>query len=134
MPELNILSMCFLPTSSTSSSVVAILHIDPDHQIWVVCREVDLSEKEISIEPSALLPKSLVHSNASLIIPYEGEAGNQGGVLVLGGGTCRLLKCASAAPQPRSSPENKKKRNRDTIDSGGGDVVVQLPFEEEITA
>jgi hypothetical protein len=92
--------MCFVPptappASSHRSPTVAILHIDPHLERQLVVRRFDLIEKELSIDDTHVLPAVVVHSHASLLVPVTGVGdGDDGGILVIGGGSCEYICCS----------------------------------------
>lgn len=133
IPELSVVSMCFLPpsalavstTSSTSSSaassssrqpspILAILHIDSHLRRQLIARSLDLKEKELSSDGSGVLPVPMfVDPGASLLIPVSGTSsnasGDRGGVLVVGGGVCQYIPCSPPTLKTPPSPTRQKK-------------------------
>ncbi|KAF8318997.1 hypothetical protein DL93DRAFT_2225425 [Clavulina sp. PMI_390] len=97
VPEINILSMAFLPPSALPASslsvaqpLVAILHSTPQDRRQLILRRLDLDEKELASVPSGpsghgedsgdhtwaeVLPVPMyVHDGANLVIPVAGAA------------------------------------------------------------
>lgn len=131
IPELSVVSMCFLPPSaltvpaSTSTStapsssrqpspILAILHIDSHLRRQLIARSLDLTEKELSSDDSKILPVPMfVDPGASLLIPVNGISsnanGDRGGILVLGGGVCQYIPCSPPTLKTPPSPTRQKK-------------------------
>ena len=121
------------------------LYVDLQLRRRIVAREVDLDNREISIEPSPLLPQTQVSGGATLIIALEPLRGHAGYVLVLGGGEGRLFEIdpMGTSPPPEKprkkdmggsvkSPETstRRKRARDSVDVRDTSVHVELPFSD----
>ncbi|KAF8333519.1 mono-functional DNA-alkylating methyl methanesulfonate N-term-domain-containing protein [Cantharellus anzutake] len=127
-------------SSATPLPTVAMLYIDLQLRRRIVAREVDLENKEISIEPSPMLPQTQVSDGATLIVPLEGVDGHAGYVLVLGGGQGQLFEIygtENLSPAKRiqrkdkgSETPNRRKRARDSADVRNSDIRVELPFAE----
>jgi hypothetical protein len=128
--------MCFLPSTITSSPVLALLHIDFKFRYRILAREVDLANQELSIEPSPILPPTFVQDGASLLVPIPGSSNLLGGILVLGGGIAQFFECAPSPTgkqrrRDRSSPEHKRKRNIGSTESSESPSVrAELPFSD----
>jgi DNA damage-binding protein 1 len=127
--ELNILSLAFLPVGATNHSV-AILHLDHNQSLQLLARDLILSERELSSEPSLLLPPTILSS--SVLTPTEAspclvtgpsqqsngtEELNPGGVLVLGGRKIRFFELSSAEWQEKHRERQRRllsqKKNAD---------------------
>ncbi|KZT28894.1 hypothetical protein NEOLEDRAFT_1239376 [Neolentinus lepideus HHB14362 ss-1] len=121
-PELNLLSMCFLPTSS-DTHCLALLAVTHEGKLQLLSRDVSLSDYEIFSTPSTLLPATTLSSSTFLtidpppiLIPippspnHESgtEEGFGGGVLVVGGRKVLFYELASQDLQDR----HKGKRRR----------------------
>lgn len=133
IPELNVLSMCFLPSSppsqvpssssSSSSSkppgpgpVLAILFLDSQLKPQLITRRIDFKTKEV-MDEGHILASSKIHKDANKIIPITissqpdsdektGTAGGAGaGVLVLGGGKCLYIPCLDQNSKALQSPK-----------------------------
>lgn len=129
IPELNVKSMCFLPPSSmpssSSSPVLAILHIDSQLRRQIITRRIDVKEKEAALDDSLILPIPLfVDSDAEMLIPVNGASDgssgkiSKGGIIIVGGGSCQYLPCeepkassASTEKATKSSGKQKKTIN-----------------------
>ncbi len=139
--------MCFLPSSSSTPTatppVIAILYIDLRLRRRIIAREVDLDNREVSIEPCPLLPQAQVSGGATLIIALEPLHGHAGYVLVLGGGEGHLFEIDPSGTPPEKtrkkdkgratkSPEMsaRKKRARDSVDIRDTSLRVELPFSD----
>jgi DNA damage-binding protein 1 len=127
--ELNILSLAFLFVDA-HNHCVAILHLDHNQNLHLLARDLILSERELSPEPSLLLPQTIVSSSAlalteappSLVtVPYQQLHGTEetvpGGVLVLGGRKIRFFELSSEEWQEkyrgrRRKLQSQKKANR----------------------
>lgn len=89
--ELNIFSMCFLPSTSTRKIVLSILHQNHSRHLVVSSHELSLSKSELSPTPSPFLPDFRVTDDTcSLLIPVpphsrkHADCSHGGGLLVLG--------------------------------------------------
>jgi Mono-functional DNA-alkylating methyl methanesulfonate N-term len=135
IPELELLSMCFLSSTITPSPVLALLHIDFKLRYRILAREVDLANQELSIEPSQILPPAFVQDRASLLIPVPGSSDLLGGILVLGGGIVQFFECTSPSTRKhrkkdRQSLENKRKRTRGSTEDESIAIRANLPFHD----
>ena len=106
--ELNILSLAFLSVAS-GSYAIAILHLDHNQNLQLLARDLNLSERELSPEPSLLLPPTILSSSAfapteasACLVTVQPQQSNgteetiPGGVLVLGGRKIRFFELSSA--------------------------------------
>jgi DNA damage-binding protein 1 len=121
---LNILSLAFLPVGATNHSI-AILHLDHNQSLQLLARDLILSERELSSEPSLLLPPTILSS--SVLTPTEappclatvpsqqvngmGEL-NPGGVLVLGGRKIRFFELSSEEWQEKYRERQRRLENQ----------------------
>lgn len=105
--ELNILSLAFLPVGSRNHSI-AILHLDYNQHLQLVAHDLILPERELSPEPSLLLPQTIVSSSVLtpieappclVTVPSQPSDGTgesiTGGILVLGGRKIRFFELSS---------------------------------------
>ncbi|KAI9512431.1 CPSF A subunit region-domain-containing protein [Russula earlei] len=105
--ELNILSMAFLPVGTGNHSI-SILHLDHNQNLQLLARDLILSERELSPEPSLLLPPTILSSSALALteappclvtIPTQQSNGMEesipGGIVVLGGRKIRFFELSS---------------------------------------
>ncbi|KAG2010117.1 pre-mRNA-splicing factor rse1, variant 2 [Coprinopsis cinerea AmutBmut pab1-1] len=109
LPELNVLSIAFLPTEEYS---IAILHVDLQSRVQLLAREIpESSDSDFSIRPSTVLNPTVI-SNKSIPFPTEyipklvavpagqyeevdDDSTFLGGVLVIGGRKILLYELAS---------------------------------------
>jgi DNA damage-binding protein 1 len=127
--ELNILSLAFLPVAS-GSYAIAILHLDHNQNLQLLARDLNLSERELSPEPSLLLPPTILSSSAfapteasACLVTVHPQQSNgteetiPGGVLVLGGRKIRFFELSSAEWQEKHRGRQEKlqsqKKNAD---------------------
>ncbi|KAG8861744.1 hypothetical protein FRB96_002702 [Tulasnella sp. 330] len=88
VPELNIHSMCFVP--STSKMILAILFEDYNARKHVIGRELKLDEQELLYEHSPVIAGGFVHDLAKSLIPVPGQRKSPG-VLVVGGAYAHFI-------------------------------------------
>jgi DNA damage-binding protein 1 len=102
---LNILSLAFLSVGARNHSI-AILHLDHNQNLILLAHDLILSERELSPQPSLLLPQTIIPALAlteappSLVtVPPQQLHGTEesvpGGVLVLGGRKIRFFELSS---------------------------------------
>ncbi|KAI0061660.1 hypothetical protein BV25DRAFT_1857049 [Artomyces pyxidatus] len=132
LPELNLLSIAFLPTPVDDVYLLGILHLNYNQEILLLARDLRLSEFELSPEPSLLLPPttlspsaySLTETAPSLIpvpsVPSTDPLVDDysGGVLVVGGRKIQLYELSSKEWREkyrgkRRRLSDKKKKNSD---------------------
>lgn len=123
VPELNIHSMCFVP--STSKIVLAILFEDHHARKHVIARELKVDEQELQYEHSPIIAGGFVQDQASLLIPVPGQRKTPG-VIALGGSAAHFIGSERVAAKRASR--------------GGDDPVhslakcdLPIPFEEDLT-
>ncbi|EPQ54734.1 hypothetical protein GLOTRDRAFT_116530 [Gloeophyllum trabeum ATCC 11539] len=115
-PEYNLLSMCFLPTSS-DTYCLGLLHVDYEGKLQLLSRDLSLADYELFAAPSTLLPSTALSASAFLsiepaptLIPISASEEEEyaGGVLVVGGRKVLLYELASQDLQDK----HKGKRRR----------------------
>jgi DNA damage-binding protein 1 len=126
---LNILSLAFLPVGDRSHSL-AILHLDHNQNHVLLARDLILSERELSPDPSLLLPQTIVSPSVAIItdeppslvmVPSQQLHGTEesvpGGVLVLGGRKIRFFELSSEEWQEKYRGKQRRlesqKKNSD---------------------
>jgi DNA damage-binding protein 1 len=131
---LNILSLAFLPVDARNHSI-AILHLDHNQNLILLARDLILSERELSLEPSLLLPQTIIPSSALIstdappslvVVPPQQLHGTEnsasGGVLVLGGRKIRFFELSSQEWQEKYRGRLRKvesqKKNADRSSEG----------------
>lgn len=123
VPELNIFSIAFLPTS-VSDYAVAILHLGNKSRVLLHARDILLDNLELSDHPSVLLhPTVLTEScfpSPTDAVPrlvtappadhYPGADGDvfRGGVLVVGGRRLLLYELAGREAQEKQKIKRRK--------------------------
>ena len=128
VPELNIISLTFLSTGA-GNYAIAILHLDYDRNLQLLARDLILSERELSPEPSLLLPPTIISSAPTpsetfpclvTIHPQQSSGKKEpipGGILVLGGRKIRYFENSSAEWQDKYREKQLKlesqKKNED---------------------
>lgn len=116
--ELNILSLAFLSVGARNYSI-AILHLDYNQNLILLAHDLILSERELSPEPSLLLPQTMISAFAlteappSLVtVPPQQLHGTEesvpGGVLVLGGRKIRFFELSSEEWQEKYRGRQRK--------------------------
>jgi DNA damage-binding protein 1 len=133
--ELNIFSLAFLSVGA-GNYAIAILHLDHNQKLQLLARDLILSERELSPEPSLLLPPTTISSALTptgaspclvTINPQQSSGKKEpipGGILVLGGRKIRYFEHSSAEWQEKyrerqQKPESQKK-NADRPLGGNG--------------
>ena len=124
----------FLPVGARNYSL-AILHLDHNQNLILLARDLILSERELSLEPSLLLPQTIVSSSALIstdappslvVVPPQQSHGTKesapGGVLVLGGRKVRFFELSSEEWQEKYRERLRKaegqKKNADRSSEG----------------
>jgi DNA damage-binding protein 1 len=132
--ELNILSLAFLSVGA-GTYAIAILHLDHNQNLQLLARDLILSERELSPEPSLLLPPTNLSSSALTpteaspclvtIHPQQSSGKKEaipGGILVLGGRKIRYFEHSSAEWQDKTRERQQKlesqKKNADRSQGG----------------
>lgn len=132
--ELNILSLAFLSVGA-GTYAIAILHLDHNQNLQLLARDLILSERELSPEPSLLLPPTNLSSSAltpaeaspCLVTIHPQQSGGKnesipGGILVLGGRKIRYFEHSSAEWQDKTRERQQKlesqKKNADRSQGG----------------
>jgi DNA damage-binding protein 1 len=127
--ELNILSLAFLSVEA-GIYAIAILHLDHNQNLQLLARDLILSERELSPEPSLLLPPTSLSSSAltpteaspCLVTIHPQQSSSKkgpitGGILVLGGRKIRYFEHSSAEWQEKTRERQQKldsqKKNAD---------------------
>ncbi|KAI5118862.1 hypothetical protein M0805_005306 [Coniferiporia weirii] len=85
--ELNIVSICFLPTTSSRSVALAILHRDHGQMLALTSHDLSISGRELSISSAFLSDIALPNVDSGSLIPVpphsQSNWNSNGGVLVL---------------------------------------------------
>ena len=126
--ELNILSLAFLSVGA-GNYVIAILHLDHNQHLQLLARDLILSERELSHEPSLLLPPTILSSpltptevSPCLVTIHPRQSSDKkvpipGGILVLGGRKIRYFEYSSAEWQEKTRERQQQlesqKKNAD---------------------
>jgi DNA damage-binding protein 1 len=126
--ELNILSLAFLSVGA-GNYAIAILHLDHNQNLQLLARDLILEERELSPEPSLLLPPTILSfavtptevSPCLVTIHPRQSSGKKvpipGGILVLGGRKIRYFELSSAEWQEKTREKQQKlesqKKNAD---------------------
>lgn len=136
--ELNIFSLAFL-SAGAGSYALAILHLDHNQKLQLLARDLILSERELSPEPSLLLPPTIISSSALtptgaspclvMIHPKQSSGKKEpipGGILVLGGRKIRYFEHSTAEWQEKyrekqQKPESQKKNAGRSLGGNGKD-------------
>jgi DNA damage-binding protein 1 len=127
LPELNILSLCFVP-SDDGIPVVAILHRDYQQRIQLLSRELNVDQLELSVQPAVLLQPTLLSSASfphtdtpPILVPIAaseaesaltGDETFPGGILVIGGRKIVMHKLAPVEWQERKKTKQKKEKRK----------------------
>ena len=118
--ELNILSLAFLSAGAGSTYAIAILHLDHNQNLQLLARDLILSERELSSEPSLLLPPTILSSaftptdaSPCLVTIHPRQSSGKkvpipGGILVLGGRKIRYFEHSSAEWQEKTRERQQK--------------------------
>jgi DNA damage-binding protein 1 len=122
--ELNILSLTFL-SAGAGNYAIAILHLDHNQNLQLLARDLILSERELSPEPSLLLPPTILSSSALAsndaapclvtVHPQQSNGTEEpipGGVLVLGGRKIRFFEHSSEEWQEKHRERQQKLRSQ----------------------
>jgi DNA damage-binding protein 1 len=141
--ELNILSLAFLSVGA-GNYAIAILHLDHNQNLQLLARDLILSERELSPEPSLLLPPTIISSAAlapievsPCLVTVQPQQSNgtkepiPGGILVLGGRKIRFLEQSSAEWQDKHRERRQKLRSpkKNAAWPQGGNVNEQKARE-----
>jgi len=126
--ELNILSLAFLSVRA-GTYAIAILHLDHKQDLQLLARDLILSERELSPEPSLLLPPTILSSGLTptevspcLVTIHPRQSSGKkvpipGGILVLGGRKIRYFEHSSTEWQEKTRERQQKlesqKKNAD---------------------
>jgi DNA damage-binding protein 1 len=124
--ELNIFSLAFLSVGAGNYAIV-ILHLDHNKNLQLLARDLILSERELSPEPSLLLPPTIFSSVAlapievsPCLVTVQPQQSNgtkepiPGGVLVLGGRKIRFFEQSSAEWQDKHRERRQKLHSQKT--------------------
>lgn len=132
--------MCFLPEHPTASGssleesyVVSYLYIDHKLQRYVVSRSIDISDKELSIEPYLGIDPIPVQADADLIVPIKGSSTEPGGLLVFGGGMCQFIEtiAPAAAGKRKKSISKREKPSKSSIEASHI-ITTSIPVERVV--
>lgn len=125
--ELNILSLTFLSVGA-GIYAIAILHLDHNQNFQLLARDLILSERELSPEPSLLLPPTIISSltptevSPCLVTIHPQQSSSKkgpitGGIMVLGGRKIRYFEHSSPEWQEKTREKQQKldsqKKNAD---------------------
>ena len=124
LSELNILSLTFLSVG-VGNCAIAILHLDHNQNLQLLARDLIRSERELSPEPSLLLPPTILSSSLTPIevcpslvtINPQPSSGKKepilGGILVLGGRKIRYFEHSSAEWQDKYRERQQKQESQE---------------------
>lgn len=142
--ELNILSLAFLSVDS-HNQCIAILHLDHNQKLHLLARDLILSERELSSDPSLLLPQTILSSSAlalteappSLVtVPYQQLHGTEeivpGGVLLLGKRKIRFFELSSEEWQKKYRGRRRKLESQKNTDRSPEDKAKENQKGREI--
>lgn len=117
MPEINILSLTFLPTSDDEYTL-GILHLDSQARVQLLSRDVDVDGWELSPDPSTLfqptrIEESVVNFPDTTIlqlisVPPDNDDEFPGGIMVIGGRQILLFELASKDSQEKQKGKQKR--------------------------
>jgi DNA damage-binding protein 1 len=128
IPELSLLALAFISSSSTDELCLAILHIDHQQRLQLLSRDLDVSpnNEQFSPKPSTLLPPTplqqkifpgpfandtlpvLIHIPAPPSTRFVNAEAQQGGILILGGK--RIIYYDLATPSAQLKAKGKSSR------------------------
>ncbi|KAI0051144.1 hypothetical protein FA95DRAFT_1535299 [Auriscalpium vulgare] len=125
LPELNVLSIEFAGSASNIYAL-AILHLDYNQNFQLISRDLNLSETELSRNPSLILPPTTLSLSLTDSVPrlisvpiIHGRADDStrsddftGGLLVLGGKTIALYESSSKEWQEKYRGKQRRLANR----------------------
>ncbi|TCD64528.1 hypothetical protein EIP91_003995 [Steccherinum ochraceum] len=144
LPELNLLSLSFLHTSNEQYSL-AIVHLDFQQRIQLLCRDLNVEAQDLAAETSQVLPNTVLSAAIfpfadvpPVLIPVppfalSGDCGSEnkqspGGVLVVGGRKILFYELASLDDQ---SVRKGKKRRLDKRKASLTESEVEKAKEKE---
>ncbi|KIM43302.1 hypothetical protein M413DRAFT_444121 [Hebeloma cylindrosporum] len=121
LPEINILSLAFLPTSDDEYTL-GILHLDSQCRVQLLARDIDVDGLEFSPDPSTLfqptrIEESVVNFPETTVpqlisVPPDNAAASDdafpGGVMVVGGRQILLFELASKESQEKQRGKQKR--------------------------
>ncbi|KAF8967077.1 CPSF A subunit region-domain-containing protein [Flammula alnicola] len=124
-PELNVLSLTFLPTSE-GEYALGILYVDSQNHLQLSARDVDVGGLELSPQPSTLLQPTLISERVAShptelplqLIPIQPNTSADsadasvdpfpGGVMIVGGRQVLLFELASKESQAKQRGKQKR--------------------------
>lgn len=146
VPELNLLSLAFLPTPSPKSHSIAIIHVDYQQRMQLVSHDLDIENQELKtsfstlLSPTILSPHMFPTIDAPLtlvtVLPFstveteeEQDDSNtsSGGVLILGSRSIVFYSVASKDKLRR----HKDKQTRQEKRKASGDQEVTKALEKD---
>ncbi|GJJ09699.1 hypothetical protein Clacol_003923 [Clathrus columnatus] len=83
--QLNVLSLCFLPTSGPEVYRLAMLHFDHTQALNLIISEINIEERSINDLSEVYPPISLEKDESRTLIPIAASEGRPAGIVVLGG-------------------------------------------------
>lgn len=121
LPEINILSLTFLPTSDDEYTL-GILHLDSQSRVQLLSRDVDVDGLELSPDPSTLFQPTRIEESVLnfpettipqliSVPPDNADTSNEvfpGGVMVVGGRRILLFELASKESQEKQRGKQKR--------------------------
>ncbi|KAF5362887.1 hypothetical protein D9758_007154 [Tetrapyrgos nigripes] len=130
LPELNILSLAFLPDLSEDHYALGILHVDHQENTVLVARDLTLEDdsapelsNQVSLRllPTSIAPKDVPYPEDThpqiVTFPSDNDNNFLGGILVVGGRRILLYECSTVEEQDTHKGKRKrldgKKKNRD---------------------
>ncbi|KAF4605198.1 hypothetical protein EYR40_003981 [Pleurotus pulmonarius] len=125
LPELNVLSIAFLPTEYEDTYAIGILHMDHQERLMLVARELSIDHLELDPQVSTCLPQTVlvpgifptctIHIPKLVHVPAfsSGEETTfRGGVIVLGGRRILLYEMSDPEWQKRAKGKAKRIANK----------------------
>ena len=122
--ELNIVSMCLL-YSSSSSTAVAILYRNHDQRLVLSCHDLSVKRLELSSGQSSIIPEVRLSDEGTChLIPITSDDGSitSKGVLAVGGDTISFFSC-------QSRDSSQKKRAGAGLEAQSGVSTAQSQIE-----
>src|ERR1700691_4599048 len=146
--ELTLLALTFIGSSSADELCLVILHIDYQQRLQLLSRDLDITNEQLSLKPSTLLPPTplpqksfpgpfanlpiLIHIPALPSSSATNTDTPQGGILILGGR--KIISYDFAAPATQSKAKGKSSRTEKKKQNGtknGERIEVSRAKEKE---
>lgn len=126
VPELNVLSLCFLPESDSDVYLLAMLHLDHTQTLKLTIYEIDTKERSMNNVSEKYPAVTFNEDDLRVILPINACEEHPGGILVVGGQ--KILYFEYFENQEKNKGKGKRRKSSLSAPEDSNDPKAQIDW------